>query len=51
MFKNYQGSEPTDFETIQGTVMKVFLMSLGEYKVSNLIERHLILFLAFDSDK
>jgi hypothetical protein len=34
LFKNFQGSLPNDFETIEGTIMKLFLMSLGEYKVS-----------------
>lgn len=35
LFKNFRGDIPTDFETIEGTIMKLFLMSLGEYKVSS----------------
>jgi len=40
LFKNFQGSTPTDFATIEGTVMKLFLMSLGEFKVSELSLGH-----------
>ena len=35
LFKDFRGTEPTEFATIGGTVVLMFEMTLGEYKVSS----------------